>query len=157
MQQPEAIELGQVMLEVGAEGTLWSLAHRDEQEVQSRVEAPAFEVNGEERGNFTYAGRTGERALPRGGREVTLRYVADGSPALQLLVTLRGYPDSPLIRFRYRLSAAAPTALTKHTGRDQIRYFTLRADDLAGMNLTEIQLSHFDPVAHSYLPNVEEL
>ena len=156
MQQPEAIELGQVMLEVGAEGTLWSLAHRDEQEVQSRVEAPAFEVDGEERGNFTYAGRTGERALPRGGREVTLRYVADGSPALQLLVTLRGYPDSPLLRFRYRLSAAAPAALTKHTGRDQIRYFTLRADDLAGMNLTEIQLSHFDPVAHSYLPNVEE-
>ncbi|HZB95563.1 MAG TPA: hypothetical protein VE268_06360, partial [Herpetosiphonaceae bacterium] len=108
MRQPEAIELGQLILEVGEEGTLWSLAHRDEQEVQSRVEAPAFEVDGEERSNFTYAGRINEQALTRGGREVTLRYVTGRPPPLQLLVTLRGYPDSPLLRFRYRLSAAAP-------------------------------------------------
>jgi hypothetical protein len=78
---------------------------------------------------------------------------ARGSGLCRAGVALRGYPDSPLMRFRYRLSADEPATLTKRTGRDQIRYFTPRPDDLAGMHLTEIQLSHFDPVAHSYLPN----
>ncbi len=42
--------------------------------------------------------------------------------------------------------------MTRSGGEDQIEYFRLSASHLGEMDLTEYQLSHFDPVAHSYMP-----
>jgi alpha-galactosidase len=42
--------------------------------------------------------------------------------------------------------------MTRSTGKDAITYFTLQQAGLDQTGLCEVQLSHFDPVAHSYLP-----
>ena len=68
---------------------------------------------------------------------------------------VRTYPGSPIIRMQYRLTAAENVRLTKETGKDHLRYLRLSGDWLAEADLTEYQLSHFDPVAHAYLPNLE--
>jgi len=150
----QRLELGQLVLEPGPAGILFTLFHREAAEIRHIVEAPTFEVDGQARSGFTYHGQAEERDLPRGGREITLHYTASGSPELELRVSLRSYPHSPVLRFRYRLSAEASAQLTKQTGQDQLRYFTLHGN-LAEHALTEIQLSHFDPVVHSYMPNTE--
>jgi alpha-galactosidase len=151
---PKRLELGQLILEPGPAGILFTLSHTQSPETRHIVKAPTFEVNGQARGDFAYQGQAEERALPRGGRELTLLYLASGSPNLELRVSLRAYPHSPVLRFRYRLSATTPAQLTKQSGQDQFRYFTLHGN-LNKHRLTEIQLSHFDPVIHSYLPNTE--
>jgi hypothetical protein len=38
-------------------------------------------------------------------------------------------------------------------GRDQISYFRIEHPGLESLALTEYQLSHFDQVQHSYMPN----
>ena len=68
---------------------------------------------------------------------------------------VRTYPGSPIIRLQYRLTASKQVRLTKVTGKDNLRYFRLSGEWLAEADLTEYQLSHFDPVAHSYMPNLE--
>ena len=156
MQQTEKIDLGRLLLDVRKPGQLWAVAHRDAPDTRCILEAPTFEVDGQERGGFVYVGEATQCTLPRGGREWTLRYLAAGSPALELRVAVRAFPASPVLRFRYRLSASDTTRLTKRSNRDQIRYFTCHSEGLAPAAFTEVQLSHFDPVAHSYLPSTED-
>ena len=156
MQQTAQIDLGRLMLDVGEPGRLWAIVQRDAPGTRCILHGPTFEVDGQERGDFVYVGEVAQRTLPRGGREWTLRYLAAGSPALELRVAVRAYRDSPVLRFRYRLTADSATRLTKHDNRDRIRYCTLHGAGLAAAAFTEVQLSHFDPVAHSYQPSTEE-
>ena len=155
--QDEAWEPGTVVLEPGGpSGTLFTLHGHEPACAPVAVGGPTFEVAGEQRGAFVYVGREEERTLARGGREVSLRYRSPGDPVLDLLTIVRGYPDSPVLRLRYTLVAGAPTTLTKRAGGDNLGYLTLRGADIAAAReIVEIQLSHFDPVAHSYLPNIE--
>lgn len=142
---------GRLELSAGDSGALFTLVHK---ETSIQVGGPVFEVDGLVRGEWTFSEWKGERALPRGGREITARYIASGDPPLELTVILRGYPDSPVLRMCYRLSALQSARLTKRAGTDNLRYFTIGAVDPAAM-LTEIQLSHFDPVCHTYRPGIE--
>lgn len=155
MPESQQHEFGELLLDVASPGTLFKISHRRRPYRFLAVEGPSFEVDGQERGGWTSDGVIGERTLAHGGRENTFRYVAPGRPELQLLVDVRWFDSSPVLRFRYRLSSSVPASLTKRAGDDRIRYLTLRGTLLATADLHEIQLSHFDPVAHSYMPNVE--
>ncbi|MBC8075277.1 MAG: alpha-galactosidase, partial [Chloroflexales bacterium] len=155
MSRVPPIALGALVLQPAENGPLFTLWNADDADARYTLLAPWFEVNGRGRGQWRYAGFTGERRLPRAGHEITLRYEAVGDPPLSLEVTLRGFEDSPLLRMRYRLTAEAPAQLTKRQGHDAISYWTLKGDALDDAALTVVQLSHFDPVAHSYLPAVE--
>ncbi len=144
------LSLGKLILEMGGCGELFALSAASAPECTCSVSVPRFEVDGAVRGGFAYTGEWERRPLVRGGQETTLHYVAEGSPALHLTVTVRSYPDSPVIRLRQTLTAGRPARLTKTSGADRIAYLTLRGKP--AQTLTEVQLSHFDPVAHSYLP-----
>jgi len=153
---PKKIVLDPLILEIGQAGTLFSITLPGRPDARVKVDAPEFEVEGQVRGGFAYAGRQKLRSLPRGGQEIGLLYRSAGGPELQLLVRVRTVPGSPILRLQYRLTALEERRLTKHAGQDHLRYFRLGAGWLAEADLTEYQLSHFDPVAHSYLPNTEE-
>ena len=149
------IILGQLIIVPDQAGTLLQLSNQHDPDTTYTLDAPIFEVDGRERGAFRYTGTLGEQSLEYGGYEVVLQYVDDATPSLSLRLTLRGYPDSPMIRLRYQITADTPATLTKQAGNDYISYTTLRSAVLADADLTEVQLSHFDPVAHSYMPAVE--
>lgn len=155
MRNDTRLPLGRLQLELGSPAYLFAVRHADQAGDALVVEGPVFKIDGQDRGNFVFDRQMNERTLARGGREVTLRYRAAGTPDLELDVVLRAYADSPVLRFRYVLTATAAATLTKRDTRDRLRYLTLRGAGVVGAALTEIQLSHFDPVAHSYMPNVE--
>jgi alpha-galactosidase len=123
--------------------------------LRCQVLPPAFDVDGVERGRFVFVEEVDRRDLPRGGTEVDLLYRdEEGEPRLDLVVTVRSYPESPVLRLRYTLTADSPCAMSKQRGRDRLKYLAV-AGGWRGDQVTEIQLSHFDPVAHSYLPHLE--
>ena len=148
----QCFPLGLLALSAGAPGALFTLSTPGAPECGVTVSAPEFEVEGEPRSGFHFTGRAVERPLVRGGRELALYYESPGSPALELVVMVRSYPQSPILRFRYALRAEGPVHLTKREGRDRLRYFGLSGWPAGQVSLADIQLSHFDPVLHSYLP-----
>jgi alpha-galactosidase len=151
------INLGQLELHFHAEqpGLLFFLAHL-ELEHPLRVSAPVFEINGRPLGGFTYAGKVSTEPLNYEGQELTLRYHCASEPGLNLLLLMRSFPGSPVLRLKYRLEAQAGLTLTKSGGRDAITYLRLEQTELGSCALAEYQLSHFDPVQHSYMPNRED-
>lgn len=155
MSRVPSIPLGALVLQPAESGPLFTLWNAADAGARYTLLAPWFEVNGRGRGQWRYAGFTGERRLPRGGHELTLRYEAVGDPALYLELRLRGFEGSPMLRMRYRLSAAGDAQLTKRQGHDAISYWTLKSPAIDEAALSVVQLSHFDPVAHSYLPAIE--
>jgi len=119
------------------------------------VIGPSFEVNGRQRDDFSFDSVIHSRDLAQGGKETILRYITRQAPTLKLLVAVRSMADSSILRFKYTLSAspgAPEVQLTKSAAQDQITYFSLALEGLDRAGLVEYQLSHFDPVAHSYLP-----
>jgi alpha-galactosidase len=155
MSRVPPIPLGALVIQPAESGPLFTLWNAADADARYSVMAPWFEVEGRGRGQWRFAGFTGERRLPRGGQELTLRYEAAGEPVLSLEVRLRGFAGSPLLRMRYRLSAAGEARLTRRQAHDAISYWTLKGKALDDAALAVVQLSHFDPVAHSYLPAVE--
>ena len=146
------IEIGQLILEAGREGELFTLCHRQALKAPCRVECPAFEVDGLRRGGFVFTGEVEENKLERQAAEWKLHYRSAGSPALDLTVGLRAYPGSEIVRMYYQLTSVTPAQLTKQNGQDHIHYFRLASDWFKTACMDEIQLSHFDPVAHTYQP-----
>ncbi len=144
------LHLGELLFDPTDAGLLFTAAHRARLVAPLHVGGPVFTVDGVARDGFAFRGVTKEADLPRGGREAAILYASPGDPELGLEVVLRAYPDSSVVRFKYTLSASEKTALTKIGGHDRIGYLTLWNEPSA--SLTEIQLSQFDPVAHSYLP-----
>lgn len=181
----ETLQAGNLELTAGAAGILFTAASRAQPERTYTLTAPRFLVDGTVRDDFQYQSCQKLSDLPRGGTEHVLNYKTSGESMLLLAVTVRSYSGSPFIRFRYTLtSEGANTArLTKDGSKDSLRYFSvtqsrsakaiaysaddalshspqhkletnsLRNNDLR--SLQQIQLSHFDPVAHSYLPMQE--
>ena len=144
------ISLGTLQVTPGA--GLFELSHAG-LEAPLQISSPVFEIENRQRGDFQFVEAGPNRELPFGGRETNLRY-SSGSD-LVLSVFLRSFADSPILRFKYRFTADPQLHFTKSTSRDAIQYFTLSQAGLADHSLTQYQLSHFDPVIHSYLPNRE--
>lgn len=137
-------------------GVLFHLAHQAQLNTRYSFSTPTFQINGVQRSNFTCDGQLTERELGHAGREAVVRYIAPGTPVLELLVIVRWYPESPIIRWQYQLSATTPAVLTKQDGHDDLCYTTVRSPYLHSQELTDIQLSHFDPIAHTYQPVIEQ-
>lgn len=118
------------------------------------IGAPRFEIDGRERGGFCFSRLTTQKMLPHGGSETRLEYRDPGTPELHLRVDLRTFPGSPFLRLRYTLSSASPAALTKAQGGDNLCYLGLELSQ-GWTDLSEVRLSEYEPVLHSYLPGVE--
>ncbi|MCE5343558.1 MAG: alpha-galactosidase [Eubacteriales bacterium] len=69
----------------------------------------------------------------------------------QLTVRLRVKPNSPFLRLRYRLTGE--TAFMGTDGENPILYGSIR---VSCQSVTEVQLSQFERLLHSYLPSVEQ-
>ena len=144
-------DLGSCHIIPGKTDTLF-LLHDSVTGREYTVTPPIFEVNGELRGDFHFIGESRRSELPRGGQELVYLYASASEPALQLETTIRAYPGSPFVRMRYTLVSDAPVTLTRNAGSDNLQYLKISDGISPAATLTEIQLSHFDPVAHSYLP-----
>ncbi len=141
-----------VAVTAGKEGVLFSISAYEVGRPTATFTPPRFEVNGVERGDFKFvATQTPETMLQHGTEELLTYREESAEPALTLVVAVREHENSPFIRFRYTLTSDSPAQLTKTEGKDTLRYFEVKPN-LQNPSLTEIQLSHFDPVAHSYLP-----
>ena len=148
------ISLGKLPLTVGEPETLFLLASEDAGNF-CRLTPPRFEVDGATVEDFVYAENVTQRELPRNGIETVLRYQSQSRPELSLIVTVRSFAESPFIRFRYTLTSKTPVSLTKTDEKDNLRYFSAqpsKSETVGIYELEEAQLSHFDPVAHTWLP-----
>lgn len=150
-----SIDRGLLCFLPGQVGDLFALYHTGLHD-PLRVGQPVFEVDGQELARFQFRGIDQSRALPYGGHEDVLRYIAADDPQVELNVIARSFPGSPVLRFRYRLSATRPAALTRRSGAALPCYFQLRQSWLDSCALAEYQLSHFDQLQHSYMPNRED-
>jgi alpha-galactosidase len=83
-------------------------------------------------------------------REIALEGHVVANRALFVAVVLRISESSPVLRFCYRLRATSAATLSKPAGRDVVTYGSV---SLANAALTEVRLSEFDGLAHSYLPS----
>jgi alpha-galactosidase len=149
------IPLGQLQLHLGKPGELFTLAH-SELENPLHVGGPVFEIDGRTVGGFSFTGRKTRETLSYEGQELTLHYGSADAPELDLQVRVRSFPTSSILRLKYRLLTQKAVRLTKEQGRDAITYLRLKQTGMEDFALTEYQLSHFDPVQHSYMPNREE-
>lgn len=108
---------------------------------------PVFEINGQSTASTGLQwSKPVETGLANGCTETrrTSR-IADG---VELTLVLRIAPDSPIVRFRYELSARANNKLTRTNGADSVTYARL---SLAGCpEVTEVRLSEWVAMHHSY-------
>lgn len=169
------ISLGKLIITVEKSDFLFAVSGANLPAIACQLTTPTFEINGGKVEHFIFVGASEPRGLSRGGIEVTLQFQTEpvlsfddnSLPVLNLQVIVRSFADSSFLRFRYVLTSSIPVALTKQSGRDAIRYFSVLCPADAGDPFseednpfnenafdcgTETQLSHFDPVTHSYLP-----
>ncbi|MEN6583463.1 MAG: alpha-galactosidase [Armatimonadota bacterium] len=149
----DSIRAGKLVLEIGNSGTLFTVSNVDVSDCSYIITSPEFEIDNNSIGGFTYTGTSSMRATRNGGEECVLSYGSIALEGLKLDVVVRTFPGSPFIRFKYKLSSDTQVMLTKSSGQDAIRYLSARGWSRDTVQLTEVQLSHFDTVAHSYLPD----
>ncbi len=111
--------------------------------------APCYSVDGMDVCDFVFESHEGCRKLKNGGTEEKVRYVSRAFPHLSLTLVLRHFPGNAIIRWRYELNSSWESKLTKPEGRDRITYYTT---DLPKGSCTEIRLSEFDSIAHTFAP-----
>lgn len=118
--------------------------------------APRVEIDGVVR-CCTWAAepsRGAPEALPNGCIAHRWTAAVGDDPDLRLTLEFRVAPDSPVLRFRYHLHAATPRHLTKVGGRDRLSLLGL---DVRGFGLSELRLSQWDEMIHSYVCEEEPI
>jgi alpha-galactosidase len=115
-----------------------------------RILPPIFNIDGDRVG-AALAGvdRVGEpQRLRSGVTEYIYRGVFALHPDLALTLQFRVGDESPIVRFRYTLESKGQHKLTKLRGVDDIYYLAVF---FAGLpQLTEVRLSNFSELSHSY-------
>lgn len=106
---------------------------------------PSFQINGKPSGIPREFHETGRVQLTERIWELT----AEGTLPCGAILSLeaRLCPESPILRFRYRLHSRQPLTLTKEGGED-LTYFSYEAP--AWAERTEIRLSGYDYLIHGY-------
>ncbi len=114
------------------------------------VEPPSFEVDGQARVcNLRKIRIYGEPVtLFNGVTERRFSGQLADAPDLSLELIFRLSPDNPVVRFHYVLHCDANHRLTKVSGKDNISYLTTSFASLP--KATEVRLSEFNEVVHSY-------
>ena len=157
------ISLGKLNLTVGEPKTLFAVSDRNAPTPVCSLTPPRFEVNENQIDNFIFVDASEPRHLPRNGVEITLQFQTEPIlpldepplPALDLQVIIRAFPGSSFLRFHYALTSKVPVRLTKTGGKDNLRYYSVQRSEFETVGIyeaEETQLSHFDPVAHTYFP-----
>jgi alpha-galactosidase len=121
------------------------------------LRAPRFEIDGRLIGGseFELAGIECERGLRNGGREICFKYMLPVMPDIKMLLTLRVFPGSPFIRFKYSLASKMSLHMTKSFGKDNIEYTGLSTT--GKWKLTEIQFSQFEKNVYSFIPGFQTI
>lgn len=113
------------------------------------LQAPSFALDGEQVSSFQYAGCTQTK------KGVLVQYQSRNE--VQLALELQAYPQSSILRFRYRLSSDTPVTMTKSDGMDQISYFTGAVGGEQTARWNELQFAQYLPHLHSFVPHVERV
>lgn len=146
------MQIGNLVLTFDTPGTLFTMGVVERFPYVCQLTSPVFEVNSVLRSDFMFQNNVYRQNLPRGGQEHVLTYATQSEPRLFLFVRIRSFPGSPFLRLKYVLESNEPVTLTKNTGADNLCYFQMQTPDATLLEMTMHQLSHFDPVAHSYMP-----
>lgn len=109
---------------------------------------PRFEIDGAVSGEVKNFRLTGERKLNEFITEIKGEGELDAGAALG--IELRVCKETPVVRFRYVLSANAPKFLTKANG-ENLTYFSY--DSGKDARRTEVRLSNYDQLTHCYAIN----
>lgn len=118
-----------------------------EDQVSLSLSWPVFEINGRSTASRGLQwSQPVETALPNGCVEV--RRNSSVGEGVTLTLVARFAPDSPILRFRYELSADAGARLTRSQGVDAINYAGFSLADYPAV--TEVRLSEWIEVHHSY-------
>ncbi len=110
---------------------------------------PVYSLDGEDVGDFRFESIGKARALKNHGAEETVTYRSVSHADVLLTLVLRHFPENAVIRWRYVLSSSGEHALTKPEGKDRLTYVTLSMPE---GDATEIRLSEFDTIAHTFAP-----
>jgi alpha-galactosidase len=146
---------GSLIIDSYVKGAFIALSHQKAPNHSFTFSQPVIEINGQPRSNFVYTFVVGQRTHRRGWEDFELGFVSKGEPNIILRVTFRRYFSSPFLRVRYRFTASAPCKMTKVSGMDQLTYFGLECYNDGEGSLTEIDLSQYEPLLHTYQPGIE--
>jgi len=108
---------------------------------------PVFEIDGSSTAS-TGLQWSEPAEIPLTNGCVEIRRTSRIAEGVDLALVLRIAPDSPIVRFRYELSARPETKLTRSQGTDAITYGRLSLADYP--SVTEVRLSEWVAVHHSY-------
>ncbi len=128
---------------------LWAYQCRGSRRMY-RIAAPTFEVGGEVHRASLHTIRSASDPVRLANGCTEYQFVGQfaSDADLSLRLTFRVAEDNPVVRFRYTLDSERGRQLTKTCGRDQLGYLGLSLTDLP--QVTEVRLSEFNPLVHSY-------
>jgi alpha-galactosidase len=134
---------------INYDNTLWTYISKDG--VRQDIAPPVFQINGQEVKGMFESYETEERSIDKlNVKEYTVKGNLASMPAVNLTLTLRVAPDNSIVRFRYSLASDKDIQLTKPEGKDHINYLQTSLNRYD--SFTEINLSEFYELEHSYLP-----
>jgi alpha-galactosidase len=90
------------------------------------------------------------RRLANGTVEQTWVGDVRSEPGLVLRLVVRIPDDNAVVRFRYELQSTGPRLLTREEGADSLTYLSVQT---GGRHATEVRLSDYDHLVHSYVPS----
>ncbi len=155
MLPPTLFTFGSIQIQTYVPGAFLSMANRRKLDHVYTFASPSVEVNGVQRSRFIYSAMAGQRTHPGGWEDLELLFVSEGEIDINLRVTFRRYFNSSIMRVRYRFGASAPCKLTKSAGQDTLTYIDVKLQESQLAGLTEVSLSQYEPVLHSYQPGIE--
>lgn len=121
--------------------------------VKQFIAPPLFQLDGKEVKGLFSSFTTEERFIEKINiREYTITGLLKEMPTVTMTLVLRVAPDNPIVRFRYSLFSETDVKMTRSEKRDHLEYArtSLRNYD----QITEVTLSEFFELEHSYLPVV---
>lgn len=120
-------------------------------QVKQVVAPPLFQLDGKEvRGIFS-SFTTEERLIEKINiREYKVTGQLDEMPGVTMTLVLRVAPDNPIVRFRYSLVSETDIKLTRSDKKDHLEYSRTSLSKYD--QITEVNLSEFFELEHSYLP-----
>jgi alpha-galactosidase len=134
---------------VNSENTLWSYKTKDG--ARQDIAPPVFQINGQEVKGLFESYVTEESSNEKlNVKEYIIKGYLASMPAVNMILTLRVAPDNSIVRFRYALVSDKDIKLTKPEEKDHINYLQTSLNRYD--SFTEINLSEFFELEHSFLP-----
>jgi alpha-galactosidase len=120
-------------------------------EVKQIVAPPLFQLDGKEVKGLFGSFMTVDSLIEKINiREYTITGQLDEMPEVTMTLVLRVAPDNPIVRFRYSLVSETDIKMTKNEKKDHIEYARISLSKYD--QITEVSLSEFFELEHSFLP-----